>query len=281
MKMPFSRSVIWILVSVLLISGSAFMGWLYFISVRERRLHDEQYRIAAIVQNAGQKEPLKTAYLAELLNLSLDKPVNIYRFDVKAAEARLMASPVIKKAEVRKILPGTLYVQYEIRTPLMLLGNYTNTVIDNNGYRFPLRPFFTPKRLSTLYIKPSRDEQTIWGSTIQDDESLAMAIRIQNLFKKYGREDLFIKQIDLSHLKSDSYGQRQIVLILQKLIYDPLDLENEKKIYVRLSPDHYRQGLINFFNLYEKLLRNELTMHNDRFVIDFRVPHLAFIKKIE
>ena len=95
-KMPFSRSLIWILVSTLLISGSAFMGWLYFLHVKERRLHDDQYRIVAIIQSTPQADALKTLYLAELLGLSLDRPINLYQFNAKEAAQTLLSHPLIK-----------------------------------------------------------------------------------------------------------------------------------------------------------------------------------------
>lgn len=268
------------MVSTLLVSGSAFMGWLYFLSIRQHRLNDDQYRITAIVQNSSQGEPLKTAYLAEILDLSSDKPTNIYRFDIEAAQAKLLTLPLIKQAQVRKILPSTLYVQYEMRTPVMLSGNYKNTGIDNAGYQFPLNPFFTPKRLSTLYAKISNENKPVWGAQLEDNEALTLALRIQTLFEKDGKQDFFIEKIDLSNLKADSYGQRQIILIIEKSLFDPFYSKSNKKIYIRLSPDHYKQGLINFFNLYHDL-QNKLFMNQDQLVIDFRVPHLAFIKKLD
>ena len=104
-KIPLSRAILLILVTILLVSGVAFMGWLYFLQVRERRLNDEQYQIVAIIQSTPQGDVLKTAYLAELLDLSMDHPINLYQFDVKKGIKTLLANPLIKSASIKKILP--------------------------------------------------------------------------------------------------------------------------------------------------------------------------------
>lgn len=283
-KMPFNRSLLWILVSTLLISGSAFMGWLYFLHIRERRLNDEQYRIVAIIQSTPQADALKTVYLAELLDLSLDRPINLYQFNSREAVQTLLRNPLIKAATVKKILPGTLFIYYQMRTPIAYVGDFANTVIDAEGYLFPFRPFFTPKRLPILYLGLNKEECK-WGSCLNHSPSLEIAFSIMQQFDQLQLKNLNLKQLDVTQAQADSYGQRQVVLVLeegeQAAIKSAYSLS-----FLRLSSDHYIQDLANFCTLQTAQLEKKeepssksSAQNHQGMVIDLRIPHLAFIKQ--
>lgn len=280
-KMPFSRALLWILLSTLLVTGSAFMGWLYFQHMRERRFNDDQYRIVAIIQNTPQVDQLKTVYLAERLNLSFDQPLNLYQFKTKEAVQALLNDPLIKSASIKKIVPGTLYIQYEMRTPVAYIGDFTNTMIDEEGYLFPFRPFFTPKRLPTLYLGLEK-ENCKWGSCLKENSSFQLAFTLLQLFNRLHQEKFHIKQLDVLQVQEDSYGQRQIVMTLER--QESMALP-QAPFYLRLSPDHYAQDLCNFSTLQDAIFeKQELAFKKLRersqeaMVIDLRIPHLAFIK---
>lgn len=279
-KMPFSRSLLWILVSTLFISGSAFMGWLYYLHIRERRLNDDQYRIAAIIQSTLQADALKTVYLAELLDLSLDRPINLYQFNAKEAMRTLLGNPLIKEATVKKILPGTLYIHYQMRVPLAYVGDFANTVLDEEGYLFPFRPFFTPKHLPTLYLGLGKEEECKWGSCLKNQFSLNLAFSVLQTFEQLRLDNLDIKQLDVSQAQADSYGQRQIVLVLEDK-----NQTQANSIFLRLSTDHYSQDLLNFRTLHASLFKEKEDLkvkapkqNSQGMIIDLRIPHLAFIK---
>ncbi len=270
--MPFNRALIWILVSTLLISGSAFMGWLYYLHMRERRLNDEQYRLVAIVQSTPHAETLKTVYLAEILDLSVDRPINLYQFSAKDAESKLLAHPLIKRATVKKILPGTIYIDYEMRFPVAYLGDYLNTAIDEEGYLFPFRPFFTPKRLPVVYLGLDQQELT-WGNCLKE-QIIQLTWDVLHQFNQLQLPQFYLKQLDMTSVYADSYGQRQIVLILEERE------ELSSPIYLRLSTEHYAQNLINFRTLYQASFQQPaLYLEGQSAIIDLRIPHLAFIKK--
>lgn len=277
-KLSFNRALLWILVSTLLISGSAFMGWLYFQHVKARRVQDDQYRIVAIIQSTPQVETLRTVYLAELLNLSFDRPVNLYQFNVQSAIRTLLDYPLIKHATIKKILPGTLYIHYQMRIPIAYLGDYSNTVIDEEGYLFPYRPFFTPKRLPIIYLGVAKEE-CMWGGCLKEHVLLKLAFEILQQFHQLKQEDFYLKQIDVAQAEADSYGQRQIVLLLERGSQDRRDFSLHS-IYLRLSTDHYKQDLANYCHLQELLFNaeNEKMAKCREVMIDLRIPHLAFIK---
>lgn len=282
-KMPFNRSLLWILVSTLLISGSAFMGWLYFLHVKERRLHDDQYRIVAIIQSTPQSDALKTIYLAELLSLSLDRPINLYQFKTKEAIQTLLRDPLIKSTNIKKILPGTLYIHYQMRTPIAYIGDFSNTAIDEDGVLFPYRPFFTPKRLPTLFLGLEKEAYQ-WGDCLKGDPSFKLTLTLLQQFKQLQLEKFALRQLDVSHAAADSYGQRQIILVLDKGSLEKSD-SSHPTIFLRLSSDHTTQDLENFRTLQATLIQEKdgglaKIQSSDRseMIIDLRIPHLAFVK---
>jgi hypothetical protein len=250
-----------------MVSGSALMGWLYYQHAKKKRLQDDQYRIIAIVQNTPQTESLKTGYLAELLNLSLDKPVNLYLFNPLEGERKLLACPVIKHAAIKKILPGTLYIFYEIRVPCAYLANGTNTGLDEEGNIFPFYPFFTPKRLPSIRLGTSLDLR--WGSGLKNNQELQLAVLLIKYFNQENRlngNPFYLKQIDAADAYAESYGQRQIVITLET--------DQGSQFLLRLNTEHFQQNLTNFFALQKTFKIGQLPE-----IIDFRIPQLAFIKK--
>ena len=283
-KIAFNKALLWILVSTLLISGSAFMGWLYFLHIRERRLNDDQYRIAAIIQRTSQSNTLKSVYLAELLNLSLDRPSNLYQFNTKEAGQILIQNPLIESAVVKKILPGTLFISYEMRTPIAYIGDLANTGVDEQGYLFPFRPFFTPKRLPTIYLGLNK-EQHVWGISLMDSPALTLAFTVLRKFNQLKLKNLELTQLDVSQAQSDSYGQRQIVLVLEE--HSQIERFHYSKVFLRLNPDYFIDNLANFCTLHTNYLEKKIEKKkieikdNQSIIIDLRIPHLAFIKIID
>ncbi len=268
----------------------SLMVWLYYLHLKELHSCNDQYRLIAIIQDCSQKESLKTVYLAEWLNLSLDKPINLYQFDTKVAEQRLLASPLIKKTSVKKILPGTLYIHYHIRVPIAYLGDYTNTAFDTEGTLFPFSPFFTPKKLPVIYIGLDRLEKG-WGACLLNDKRLQLAF---NILEKMQAKAMDVTQIDVSRAFADSYGQRQIVIIVEECLereHQGKSISAIQPYILRLNVEDYLQNLANYLILRDHLAQESIKqilgmeiVQDERLilkpsVIDLRIPHLAFIKK--
>lgn len=284
-EIPFSRACLWILLSTLLVSGSAFMGWLYYQHAKEKRLQDEQYRIVAIVQSCPQQEGLKTGYLAELLELSLDQPINLYLFDLRAAEKKLLACPLIKNAFIQKIRPGTLYIRYEMRVPVAYVGDFSNTAVDVEGCLFPFSPFFTPKKLPIIYLGLTEADK--WGACLVEQERLTLAFDLLKFFEEVNISDMRIKQIDVAEAYADSYGQRQVVAVVEEGGGTSLD-SSTQAFLLRLNTEHYKQNIANFSSLQKTLyaqkkeklpIKKESRLADKPVIVDLRIPHLAFIKQ--
>ncbi len=268
--MPLNRALLWIFISILTISGTACMGWLYYLNGRERRLRDEQYRIVALVQRVSQGEALKSIYLAELLNLSLDRPINLYAFNLKEAKKKLQACPLIKRAKVKKILPGTLYIDYEVRTPVAYLGDIANTVIDEEGILFPFRPFFTPKCLPILYLGREKEEPYRWGNCLKEAPLLQLAWSVLKQFEELLGKKFYLRQLDIAQAFAESEGKRQIILVLEERA------KPAHTVFLRLNVDDEGQSLANFQTLQGHLFNDSFP--SKQVTIDMRLPQLAFIK---
>jgi cell division septal protein FtsQ len=298
-KVSIKNGTIIILCSMFFVGGITFGGISLFNYIKLKHIHHEKFTIAAIAQTCSNDECLKTVYLAELLDLSVDKPCNFYQFDVKNAQKRLESNPLIKSASIRKVPPKTIYVDYTLRKPIAFLGDYTNTAIDIDGFLFPFKPFFTPKQLPEIcvglnYFKStfenSDSDTGCWGCPLQGARgNLALEIYkivMQHCCKKSSTRLL---RIDTSKACSLSYGQRQIVIMLEDRILRERGRQSVLYIYpkiLRLSTSDTNQQLANYVTLNKKLLEESLNstvkseakvIHMPATIIDLRIPSLAFI----
>jgi hypothetical protein len=261
-------------------------GYTLWMKSRKEKLRNAKYQITAIVQTGPEKEALKTAYLAELLGLSADQPTQLYALNLKKAEEKLLASPLIAQAHLKRLPPATLYIDYTVRRPLAWLADYKNTAIDHEGHLFPVAPFLSPKHLPELYLGITSFSG--WRLSLKDP-SLQLALELlQYLDAAPWTEGLRVKRVDVSNAFAPSLGQREIVLFTEEELLLP-----QGGVYVfpkilRLAPKNYVQQLGNFFSLRRAMMddyRRQLAggkQEGGRFaprVIDLRIPQLAFVEK--
>lgn len=296
--LPARKAIFWIFASLVLISGSVSLSFIFFNHVRQWRANDDKFRVVAIVQTGPEREALKTEYLAELLNLSVDQPTNLYHFNSKEAVQKLLLSPLIKEASVKKILPGTVYIDYTVRKPIAFLGDYTNTALDEEGVVFPFKPFFTPKKLPEIYLGiATRPEaaavgKRLWGIPMKEGRAKLALSLLKKICKHCCDSTCHVVKIDVSKAFASSYGQRQIVVVMEEQMEkkqgDRLVLCYFPHI-LRLTKENFLQELASYNNLKPYLRQqhafqnNESALgeicHADPIVIDLRIPQLAFVKK--
>ena len=275
---------IW-MTSALLTLCLSFSGYSIYRKIQHGRICDQRYRLEAIVQTGPEKAVLQTAYLAELLGLSSDHPISIYAVSLNRAEERLMASPLIEEAHVRRIPPSTLYVDYTARQPVARIGDFENVAMDRSGHIFPLYPFFTPKRLPVVYLGLREFvgwEEPLEGSLVDFAFTL-----LEKLSSPPWKDLVRIERIDLSHAHAKNLGQREIVLFLEEDLEGAEGTLSAFPKIVRLSPKEVDAQLNRLFALNQKMrddYRSQLaTAHlSGRFaprIIDLRIPHLAFVEK--
>jgi hypothetical protein len=269
-KIPFQKALLQILFSVLFVSGTATVGLIYFQYARSQRINDKKYNIVALMQSSREKDVLKTIYLAELLGLSVDRPTNLYRFNTKEAKHKLLGSGLIKEVVIKKISPGTIYLDYTPRQPVAFLIDYTNTMVDMDGVPMPLKPFFTPKILPEIYLGLSESQELQWGIPITGREKeLAFALlKFLTLHPSFA--DSRISRIDVSKAFASSYGQREIIIIFEDFIESSMSTCTKT---LRLVADQYEKQLQNYALLRAYMLKEQIVKPT---VIDMRIPYVAF-----
>lgn len=293
-KIPIRKALSWVLLSVVMISGTATLSFLFYQHVKELHARDDAYRIVAIIQSTPEKEALKTGYLAELLDLSVDKPSNLYRFNSKEARRKLLGCPLIKEARVKKIRPGTVYVDYVIRTPVAFLIDYSNTAIDNEGCLFPFKPFFTPKKLPEIYLGWSSQRGSLstegpWGMSLKGQRVELSLSLLRYLNSHYCSESCYVRRIDVSKAYVPSCGQREIIVVMEEQVAKE---ENGRSILyqspriLRLNTENYLQGLANYAVLRSQWLQQDFPFSEDSeqpvtklppMIVDMRLSQMAFI----
>lgn len=272
--------------------ASLFLAYGYFIKKKQKQ--DPFFNIVAIAQSTKEIQALKTAYLAELLNLSQDKPTNLYSFNSEEGKAKLLKSSLIKDAHIKKIKPGVIFVDYILRKPMAFLGDFSNTAIDEEGFLIPFKPFFTPKKLPEIVIglsiwgetsKTDEEEFAKWGVPLQGPRA-SLALKIFKYIQNHHcSEDVALKRLDVSKAFALSYGRRQIVVILEEKISKEKALILSTRI-LRLSTKNYSKELANYESLRDYLKKRAFNqegikgvVHGTTFIIDLRAPQLAYVSE--
>ncbi|MGE5196333.1 MAG: cell division protein FtsQ/DivIB [Anaerolineae bacterium] len=309
-RLSFAKALLWIVISMFTTTGVFYSFFYPFKDLSKEVKKETKNRIVSIIQTGPEKEALPTVCLAEILNLSCDCEVSLDHFDIEEATKKLLAVPVIKEAKIKKVFPETLYIDYTIRHPIASLYDFENVAIDEEGYLFPLVPFFSPKNLPEVYIGLSpfgvRPQNPLlptaeWGRSLESPP-LKLALNILKLLKEGDLSTkIGLRRIDVSHAFKESFGSREVVLFCEdEITHKHL---NKEAIFLlprllRLSTKDYSQDLGNYLKLREELLkleRKELKIPQDELLdmelkdkitliktsekmIDFRIPHLAFIE---
>lgn len=253
-KIPLKWAILFIFLSIVGVTTTAtsvFYLWKYRAESEKR---DPAFNLVTLIQRYEGPNKVETNYLADLLGLSADQPVNFHSFSVKEKESAIQKNPLFKEIYLKKIRPGKLLIQYQVRSPVAFLGEFTNTAIDSEGVLIPYKPFFKSKALPIIYMGL---EEMHWGDSVKSPK-LEIAFSIAELLKTRGAVPV---KIDVSKMYALSYGQRQIVVKLDNLHY------------LRLSPKNYQVEIENYL-----LLKN--TIPAQSVVIDLRIQQLAFVKAL-
>ena len=280
-KLPLPLALSWIVGSTFLISGSLFSlhKWL---RQRPAQRVCVSY-IDKIIQTGPQRDRLSSLYLEDLLDLSVDHPVLYKNFDVKRAKEKLLQVPMIKTAEVEIVGKDTLYVDYTLRNPLAKVYDYENIACDEEGYLFPLAPFYSPKELPEIYFGDSIAQCHGFSEKIVG-ESFDMALAIIKSLDPIAKADHFrLKRIDVSSAFLSSLGRQEIVIDIQEMKLGFQEDTFPRYIHrLRLSTKDYPKQLGNYLNLHKELTAYSLDQLEDPAeikVIDLRIEGMAYIPK--
>lgn len=293
---PLKKALLLIFYSMLAVGSLGGIALFIYLHILEQRQEDPNYNIEIIIQTGPKKEALSSAYLAELMDLAGDEKTNLYKFSISKARRSLLSSPLIKQAQVKKIFPNTVFVDYTARLPMALLYDYPNMAIDEEGYVFPISPFFTPKKLPEIYLglMPfgyAEDELgakgASWNQAVKGDEA-KLAFNIINLFSDLNSIELL--RVDVSNAFSDSWGRREIVLIVNDIDHVINDERLSTLVFpriLRLSTQNYEQDLNTYFLFKDRLMqeaKEKVDLKNSKsivkfpgLIVDLRIQDLAYV----
>jgi hypothetical protein len=288
-KLPLHKALLWILLSVIVIVGNTFALTAAYFEYGRWRAASAAYQIKLLCQTGPQKEALKTDFLAQWLGLSCDFPTNLYQLDLEEVVSRLLQCPVIEEARLQRLPPSTLAVDYTLRTPIAYIEEGSNLAIDEKGALFPVRPFFTPKKLPYLYLGldvgslfPLEGEALGKKTPVVQTPEIALALEILSWLKKASNGPHFsLRRLDVAKAFASSLGQREVVLWLEEWKTTPQGGYSCSR-YLRLSPSCWRQQLQRYRVLKEKLWSEEEKMEQKPCplvtIVDLRLDQLAYVK---
>ena len=238
-----------IVFSIFFVSGGTFTLIKFKKKSHFEKFESGNYQITKLSQTGIEKKALKSGYLAELLQLSIDEPKNIYLFDEKKGEELLLASPLIKSAKITKKKPDTLLIDYTVRYPLALLKDIKDGAFDEEGVLFPIKHFYTPKNLPVIFF--GLDALPNWKDKLEG-KRFQLVVSLLDLL-----QDKQLEEIDVSNAYAETLGKREIVIKIHNNL-------------LRLSTKDYLQELGNYFTLRDRIRCEDQ-------VIDLRISNLAYI----
>lgn len=262
-KIPLKRAVGYVVLSVCIIWGSLILTWLVHKAVLQKRQLDARYTIAAIVQTCPQKERLQNWQLAEMLNISRDVPQNLYVFDPALATSTLLACPVIKKASIRRQPPSIVHIDYVCREPYALLADFSNCALDRERVCFPLKPYFTPKRLPELYLGV---RELTYNMPLETKEA-SLAFKVLEYAKSALPGTCRIVRIDTHNAYVKSAGVQEVVVVLE---------DGGRTRYLRLAPQTFQKSLDTYIAHHS--IFNQVNSSLPEQIIDLRSPSIALVK---
>jgi hypothetical protein len=229
------------------------------------------------------------------MQISPSSPPSLSTYCLSTAHQRLLTSPLIQEAKLKKIYPDTLYVDYTIRHPVMTLMDYENVGLDKDGYLIPLAPFSTSQHLPKLYLGlPPFDQQNPdWlkrcGGKWHHPICPSLQSRAVELLKLnqdlLAQSSVHVKIIDLSQALAPTLGQREIVLSIEEtILWHGVELTFPRVL--RMSTKNLKEQLEHFLWLKEAMWQDyqtqlppniQPTIFTPR-VIDLRIPKVAFVE---
>ncbi len=282
--LPVWQSIFWIVGSALFFSGASHKLIQFYLVKKSKKEIPIIQEVSYIVQTSFQKEALHSDYLAELLELSKDKPTLFKQFNEKEAKKKLLDSPVFQDAIIKKISPDIVYIDYSIRKPVGWALDFLNTVVDKDGYLFPMVPFFSPKKLPEIYLGQDGVQDSCLGAEPSFKHPLKgkymdLALRVLEFFNGCEKDFFTVQRVDVSLAFFPTLGKKGVVVVLENELRDP---QSKSIHFLKLSRLHFSKEIANYLKLRPHLLEveKERVLMGDILkerVIDLRLSQLAFV----
>ena len=261
-----------ILASTLIISAVTFRIYQKWYSNFAAIRNSKQYYISGIYQTGPQKDAVSSIKLAELMKLSVDNPIHILDFDEDLAEKNLLNYPLFKKVNVKKWKPSSVFVDYTIRDPYLIVEDYEDVVMDSDGVLFPYSQFFSTRRLPKCYLGVNEN----FDLNEKKKLTLRSFQKAQNFFEGSSYK---IESLDVSESFSDSFAKREIIFKISQELEEQIfpyylrmsvvDIEKQLSNFLVLSKEFSKQQKL-WLKLYPNVAPKEK-------VVDLRIEGMALI----
>jgi len=247
-RFTFKKALAVIAVVTVVVSGGAALGVLYYTHIHETQLADPAFALRYL----NQKGELPSHYIEEILDLCVDKTLNIHEFNTAKARKKLQGHPLIKSAEVKKQMPDSCLVVYQLYEPVALVSDWDNAAIDRDGRIIPFHPFYPPEGLPIVTI--GEVEHPKWGEKLRLSR-VHLALKMLRTLPLQDLENLDVSRVDLP-----SFGQREIIVTLTDGI-------------LRLNPDDWKEAWGHFLKM------RSLLDSRSKPVVDLRIPNIALLQE--
>ena len=248
-------------------SGIIVMSFAFYRINLVKKQKDARFNLTKIVQTTLKNDYLPNRVFCELLNLSQDRPINFYRFSCRKAKKRLEQFFLVKTADVKKMYPDTVFIDYTIRNPIAFIEDFDNLSIDEEDVVFPFLPYFSQKDLPKFYLGIRSCKI---GKLIQSKRLDLAKITLQCMVEYMQIMHLFI---DTSKAFDESLGKREVVVTFDEI------QKNYKQVHtnawqLRLNPKKIKSQIHLFLQL-----KKEMKTSQERRVIDLRMDGLILVPK--
>lgn len=282
--LPLPIALLWILGSTILFTGSSYSLMKFILRKDFQFFQKGTYYASKIIQTGPHRDHLSSRFLAEILDLSIDKPTKLSALDCKMAAEKLKSLPMIKEAKVKTIRPDIVYIDYVMRTPIAFLYDIQNAALDEYGCAFPFSPFYSPKQLPEIFLGLEVASADCFHRQIQG-KKLDLAFDVLSMLKKIAFSWGFvIKRIDVSKAFEKSLGKKEIVLQLESKQHELYTMSKSHFSHIlRINPENYAKSLGNYLILHKELMMEEgfydYSFKKEDRVIDLRLENLAYIEE--
>lgn len=232
---PKERSVLHELLTIVTVSScfwGALFGALWWHRVQhQHRQSDERFVLKRLASRSTTQDRLPLGVLSELLDIQAEKPCSIFALDLDTARRRFLSCPSVAHARVWRLLPGTLGIEYGLRSPVATIAGLKNVGIDRYGTLFFLFPFFAPKRLPALVlpIEPAKDLLEVQRAVRLAKETPIALKLLERIQEVVGPRHIVVDSIDLVHLREHNVFRREVDVVFTSL------LSKDKRLYVRIG----------------------------------------------
>ncbi len=252
------KPIFFVVLSIFITTALGFSTFRFYRNFTAKQMVQAKYLITEIIQTGPEREALPTTFLAELMGLSQDEPSNFYSFDENKARQNLLECAVIKSANVKKMKPSTIYVDYEVYKPIALFDDQQNIGLDESGKKFPIAPYFFAKKLPYF----------LFGQSDVDINKFQLGLAILSFFdKREAFEGVYVKRIDVSNAFHPSFGKREVVITLE---------QKDRSCYLRLTPHKFPEELTHFISM-NSMWKEGKTKKS---IIDLRLSKVAYIEEL-